>query len=340
MDRIEVNVATLPVAQWLERYWRPDRFASLCEACPDHGRVWSCPPGLVSAKEIMAPFSRVHIIGLKVVYRDETRAAASSAEKVEQLRQATYGKAKRVLLESLLELEKALPGSWSLAAGRCELCRRCTRMDGLPCRAPERLRYSLSGFGFDLSDMARQLLDMPLLWAPEGLPEYQVAIAAFLEKQGVSQGQAYVVGEQRPWELFQEEVMGVLRQMGCAVQRRESGERQNVYFDTGDDEALRKGCSGKPLRPCAEMQIHRNGALVSDLSTGDTYTLSFDQVRYIGPDGGVIHSERKLELENETGSGRRLTRLTARLRDCFPELLPFNTSAYRRGRSLLCEKRP
>ena len=232
MDHAEVKVVTLPVKDWLERYCVPEKFAGACEACPDYGRVWSCPPGLPPAVELFAPFERVHLIGMKVVYRKETREAADSPEKTDRLRAATYGKAKRVLLESLLELEKSIPGSWSLAAGRCELCERYTRLDGLPCRTPERLRYSFSGFGFDLTRIAREVLGLDLLWNPRGLPEYNVAIAALLERRLT--GQRYLVDSQRPWQLFQEEVTGVLRQMGCTVRQEREGRRFVADQATGD----------------------------------------------------------------------------------------------------------
>lgn len=182
MYKTEVRVAELPVSQWLSEYCFPDMFADACRACPDYGRVWSCPPGVPAAAETFAPFQTVRIVGVKVIYDGETRARCVSPEATEELRAGTYGKVKRALLEALLELEKARPGAWTVAAGRCELCARCTRMDGLPCRSPERLRYSFSAFGFDLGRIAKELLDMELLWAEKGLPEYNVAIAAFLTR--------------------------------------------------------------------------------------------------------------------------------------------------------------
>ena len=53
---------------------------------------------------------------------------------------------------------------------------------GRVCRRPERLRYSFSAFGFDLTGLARDQLGLELLWAKDGLPEYNVALAAFLTR--------------------------------------------------------------------------------------------------------------------------------------------------------------
>lgn len=85
MEHAEVKVDTLPVKRWMEEYCTPEKFAGSCEACPDYGKVWSCPPGLPDAKALFIPFSRVHIIGMKVVYKKETRAAAVTWEKADRL---------------------------------------------------------------------------------------------------------------------------------------------------------------------------------------------------------------------------------------------------------------
>ena len=135
-----------------------------------------------SAAEALRPFRTAHVLGIQVFYDAQTRREVSTAEGAEAVRRASYGPAKRVLLETLLALEQTRSGAWTIAAGRCELCARCARRDGLPCRNPERMRYSFSAFGFDLAALARQELGIELLWAANGLPEYDVALAAFLER--------------------------------------------------------------------------------------------------------------------------------------------------------------
>ena len=180
MYTTQVKTASLPVSRWLDGYCTPERFRDACRACPDYGRVWSCPPGVPDARTAFAPFRTVYLVGVRVDYAPGTIAAADTPERTEALRQASYGVVKKQLLSTLLELEKAVPGSWTVAAGRCEQCDVCTRREGLPCRKPERMRYSFSAFGFDLGKLARELLGLELLWADRGLPAYNAAIAAFL----------------------------------------------------------------------------------------------------------------------------------------------------------------
>lgn len=280
MERTEVKVVTLPVKQWMEQYYRPDEFIESCKACPNYGQVWSCPPLAQPTQELVSPFSRIHLICVKVIYSEQTRAAAMDKNKINDIRAATYGKAKRIMLESLLELEKAIPGSWCIAAGECELCKACNRRKGVPCRMPNRMRYSFSGLGFDLTRIAKELFDVQLLWQPEGLPEYNVAMAALLDRQGKRLEQKYNVESGKPWQLFQEEVLGVLRQIGCEVRWTENGTERIVLTDT---------------------------------ATGEDYRLSFCEGE---------RCTHGVELENQTGSGRRMMQLSDCLQSRFPELVP------------------
>ena len=107
-----------------------------------------------AAAEALRPFRTAHVLGMQVFYDAQTRREVSTAEGAEAVRRASYGPAKRVLLETLLALEQTRSGAWTIAAGRCELCARC----------------------------ARRELGIELLWAANGLPEYDVALAAFLER--------------------------------------------------------------------------------------------------------------------------------------------------------------
>lgn len=181
MYRIHVRVETLKVSDWLENYCRPEQFLPLCRECPDYGKNWSCPPGIAEAGTMVKDYRYVQIIGLKVIYEEWVRREAmNSPQREEQLRRQTYGKAKSEMLRALLALEKEVPGTLTIMAGKCEFCETCARSTGEQCRYPERMRYSYSGLGFDLGRIAQEVLEMPLLWQNGGLPEYNVAVAAFL----------------------------------------------------------------------------------------------------------------------------------------------------------------
>lgn len=183
MYTTQVSVKSLPVDEWLSKYCFPGLFSEACRHCPDYNMNWSCPPGVPEAAKLLGDYRTVYLIGVKICYDEEQRRqAAKSPQDTETIRAASYGVVKKALLEVLLNLEQAIPGSYTVAAGRCEQCEKCSRVLGRICRKPERMRYSFSAFGFDLTAIAGELLDLKLLWADQGLPEYNVAVAAFLTR--------------------------------------------------------------------------------------------------------------------------------------------------------------
>ena len=75
------------------------------------------------------------VIGLKVKYDEQVlREAEHSPQRTEELRQETYEAAKKKMLQALLALEREFPGSTTIMAGGCTLCRTCARAKGEPCR--------------------------------------------------------------------------------------------------------------------------------------------------------------------------------------------------------------
>lgn len=178
--KTEVFVKKLSVDTWLNDYSFPEKFKDLCNSCPNYGAVWSCPPNTPKAKGYLDCYKDVYVIGIKVLYSEDDRENADTPLKEEIVRKKTYVKVKKILLETLLHLEKQLPESIVLAAGRCEQCERCARVDNKPCVKPEKMRYSFTAFGFDFTKLAKELFNVELLWSGKGLPEYNVAIAALL----------------------------------------------------------------------------------------------------------------------------------------------------------------
>lgn len=178
--RTEVCVREISVADLLDTYYDPVTFHTCCRGCPEYQKRWSCPSGMPDTREFFEEFSRVYLIGVKIVYSELTRRESQRPELLESVRQRTYGKVKKAVHELQLQLEGRCPGATSIAAGRCEQCETCTRAQGKLCRKPHRMRYSFSAFCFDLGKIAEQELHMPLKWSTEGLPEYNVAIAALL----------------------------------------------------------------------------------------------------------------------------------------------------------------
>ena len=71
MYQVEVQVKTLTVPEWLEKYCQPEKFVPLCRECPQYGKNWSCPPGMTTAAALAGGYRYVQVIGLKVKYDEQ-----------------------------------------------------------------------------------------------------------------------------------------------------------------------------------------------------------------------------------------------------------------------------
>ena len=172
-------VKIMQIQDFLKRYYQPERLAQSCEVCPSFGKVWSCPAGVPDTERFFAPFSKIVLIGVQVFLMRRS----SQLRLMEMQMQCVHKAMSRrtgVTLEALFQLERRFKGAVAIAAGRCEQCQPCTRVQGKPCCKPARMRYSFSAFQMDLMGIAEQQLGMPLIWSKEALPPYQVAIGALL----------------------------------------------------------------------------------------------------------------------------------------------------------------
>lgn len=182
MYHTEAKTAAMPVREFLTRYREPERFLRYCKDCKNYAALWSCPPLALEGTVAFSSFSRVHLVGVKVIYDAGTIAAADTAVKVRAVTFESLQSVKRRLFEAMLTAEQSQPGSRSFSSGGCHLCAVCTRPEGKLCRQPQKMRYSLDAFGFDLTRIAQDALGIELQWPKSGLPAYYTLVHALLTK--------------------------------------------------------------------------------------------------------------------------------------------------------------
>ncbi|MDD6816837.1 MAG: DUF2284 domain-containing protein [Firmicutes bacterium] len=191
--RIERFQKEIGVSDYLEGYVAVEEFLEYCKACPNYGVIWSCPPFDFDAEGFWCRFSRLLVIARKI-------HLPGGISQEEGLRILSDVKAD--MTRELLELEAANPGSVSLSAGSCSICRKsfgsetesenetvtgtaaphgCTRPDGQPCRYPDTMRYSIEALGGNVGLTVQKLLGIQLEWMEEGkLPSYFVLVGGLL----------------------------------------------------------------------------------------------------------------------------------------------------------------
>ena len=90
------------------------------------------------------------------------------------------------LNKELLEMEKSLGGMSFGFVGSCPYCggAPCARIEGKPCKHPDKVRPSLEVFGFDMGRTAKELLGLEIKWSKGQLiPEYLTLVCGVFYKK-------------------------------------------------------------------------------------------------------------------------------------------------------------
>lgn len=177
--RPEVFVKQLDTEVLLKEYRNPEQFGDACRQCPDYDNNWSCPPGIPDPFSYLEGYEKVFVVAVKVNYTEEVTGEDVKKEDAAIWRASSYEKVKKRLFATLLANEKKGSGGKCMGAGKCLLCRKCTREDSKPCRYPDLRRYSFTSFGFDFSRMLKDFFDLEMIWCGgEEIPPYDIAVAA------------------------------------------------------------------------------------------------------------------------------------------------------------------
>ena len=160
---------------------------AFCRECPRYDALWSCPPLSFDVDEFLKPYAGIHLVCAKINLDDETIRTADTTEKIKTTGWDIVSAVKLDVEERLLKLEARIPGSMALSSGGCNLCKSCTRKSGATCRQPDKMRYSLDAFGFDLSAITKDIFHIEILWCKDSLPKYFTLIHGLLADKPASE---------------------------------------------------------------------------------------------------------------------------------------------------------
>lgn len=143
---IEV-ITKLTTMETLNQYYKPVEVEGYCSACPNYGRIWSCPPFDFDVMTYLAPYAHVLIIGVKTTDFEATRRRFGD------------------ILKGISDNKEIKEIKEVLIAGNCYHCEVCTKTIGEPCILNEGTKYSLEALGFHVGDVCEHILDAPLDWS-------------------------------------------------------------------------------------------------------------------------------------------------------------------------------
>ena len=180
--------ASLPVKEYVTDYRDEEKFIGFCKQCRRYGTTWTCPPYDFDTTRYIEAYQQAIIIGSKIIFDAEKRAACTTAEAAIKTAKTGMTQAFKVVTRFLRMLEKTYPDSICFLGTHCLLCGTlpCTRLKGLPCRHPDKVRHSLESVGFDIGKTTDRLLGIELKWSNDGsLVEYITVVTALFTNHDI-----------------------------------------------------------------------------------------------------------------------------------------------------------
>ena len=189
--------AIVSVDHYLDKYVDVDTFLQACKACPNYEKIWSCPTYDFDVVEYWKKYKTLELTAIKIIFDEAVAGKQLTKEELEEITKNSIWEVKAQLAEELYEREKAVPGSISLSAGSCTLCKGagahsagssscegfCSRLKGEPCRYPDKMRYSIESLGGNVGMTLSELMEIELEWIQEGrMPSYFVLVSGLLRQ--------------------------------------------------------------------------------------------------------------------------------------------------------------
>ncbi len=184
MYTVTRHEASVSVTDYIEGYVDVPVFLKACQACPNYNKVWSCPPYDFDVLSYWRQYKTLRLLASKITFDEEVLTKEYTKKEADAVINKVLSPEKKKLSDELFLLENKYPGSVSLSAGSCALCSNgCAKKDGLPCRYPETMRYSIESLGGNVGLTIEKLMGLKLEWMEEGrLPHHFVLVCGLLQK--------------------------------------------------------------------------------------------------------------------------------------------------------------
>lgn len=120
--------------------------------CPNYGRNKFCPPNLPDLDFMRKALSQYRggvLVVLTVPFNEESLAEMKQHKPQNELMRI-IGQFEKIAVSNINHL------AFGLTVGGCKLCEECTPA-GEPCRKPLEAHPGITGFGIDITSLARRL---------------------------------------------------------------------------------------------------------------------------------------------------------------------------------------
>lgn len=179
MSEIKKLTADVDVSQFYEEYVDFEKVSRLCiEEQEMLGYNWNYPPFDFDVDEIWNSYNKLRIIAFKIDFSSEEQEHDFSQDELNFVLKR-FERLKVKLMNEIYVLENE--DSLGLYLGKCNMCMRCTREFGMPCKMPFKMRYSIESLGGEVDRAIEDIFGHKILYAHDGkLPEYIIFVGGLL----------------------------------------------------------------------------------------------------------------------------------------------------------------
>lgn len=179
---IEIKGRVFENTEVLIKYFEGERLAKACKnGCPNYGKKWSCPPFASPFTDILKKYSCafVLIFSTEMNYYQDIKNKYLAVKAANATLKTTIEKCTR-------DLENYTKG-YSLLSGSCRCCNPCQCKKNLPCKHPDKMRYSMEATGLNVQQLGIDFLNHELLWYEDKtLPKYTSTVTLTLFNQNLN----------------------------------------------------------------------------------------------------------------------------------------------------------
>ncbi|WP_407414558.1 DUF2284 domain-containing protein [Methanobrevibacter sp.] len=178
MKGISKLTADVDVAEFVEEYVDVEKFQGLCKDCEDYGNNWSCPPFDFDVMDVWNSYDKFKLIAFKIDFDDDELSNEYSDKELDFILKRLE-RMKIKLMNDIYALEDE--NSYALFLGKCNLCMKCTREFGMPCKMPFKMRYSIESLGGNVDQCIEDIFGFEIQYAQNNrLPEYLIFAGGLL----------------------------------------------------------------------------------------------------------------------------------------------------------------
>ncbi len=159
----EKIIKTISTEEYKEKYVNLESTLNACRECPNYSRNWACPEFEEDVLVYWNKYENIELHLTKINFTQKALDITFSIEELKTIVDNSLFRERNILLDNLEEKEKEINGKL-LSAGYCGYCEKCSRIDNIKCRYPDKCHNSIESIGGLVSETLNGVFNEQIKW--------------------------------------------------------------------------------------------------------------------------------------------------------------------------------